>query len=65
VGNLVQTLLQIAYFYNPFVWFANWMIRRVREQAVDEAVQVLLRKVISISGGIIENREIRFRQARN
>jgi endo-1,4-beta-xylanase len=40
--NLVQTLLQIAYFYNPFIWLANWMIRRVREQAVDEAVQVSL-----------------------
>lgn len=40
--NLVQTLLQIVYFYNPFIWLANWMIRRVREQAVDEAVQVSL-----------------------
>ncbi|MGD0571543.1 MAG: endo-1,4-beta-xylanase [Sedimentisphaerales bacterium] len=40
--NLVQTLLQIVYFYNPFIWLANWMIRRVREQAVDEAVQVAL-----------------------
>jgi endo-1,4-beta-xylanase len=40
--NLLQTLLQIAYFYNPFIWLANWMIRRIREQAVDEAVQVAL-----------------------
>jgi beta-lactamase regulating signal transducer with metallopeptidase domain len=40
--NLVQTLLQIVYFYNPLLWLANWMIRRVREQAVDEAVQVAL-----------------------
>jgi endo-1,4-beta-xylanase len=40
--NLIQTLLQIVYFYNPFIWLANWMIRRVREQAVDEAVQVAL-----------------------
>jgi len=40
--NLVQTLLQIVYFYNPFVWLANAMIRRIREQAVDEAVQVAL-----------------------
>jgi endo-1,4-beta-xylanase len=40
--NLVQTLLQIVYFYNPFIWLANWMIRRIREQAVDEAVQVAL-----------------------
>jgi hypothetical protein len=38
----VQTLLQIVYFYNPLLWLANWAIRRVREQAVDEAVQVTL-----------------------
>jgi beta-lactamase regulating signal transducer with metallopeptidase domain len=40
--NLFQTLLQIIYFYNPFLWLANAVIRRVREQAVDEAVQVTL-----------------------
>jgi bla regulator protein BlaR1 len=40
--NLIQTVLQIAYFYNPLLWVANWVIRRVREQAVDEAVQVAL-----------------------
>ncbi len=36
--NLIQTILQIFYFYNPFVWAANAYIRRVREQAVDEMV---------------------------
>jgi len=36
--NLAQTILQIIYFYNPFVWLANSMMRRVREQAVDEKV---------------------------
>ena len=36
--NLFQTILQIFYFYNPFVWAANAYIRRVREQAVDEMV---------------------------
>lgn len=40
--NLVQTLLQIIYFYNPFVWLANGCIRRVREQANDERVLVYL-----------------------
>lgn len=40
--NLFQTLLQIVYFYNPFLWLANAIIRRIREQAVDEAVQVAL-----------------------
>ena len=40
--NFFQTLLQIIYFYNPLLWVANTIIRRVREQAVDEAVQVAL-----------------------
>lgn len=40
--NLVQTLLQIVYFYNPLLWVANFVIRRVREQAVDEAVLVAM-----------------------
>lgn len=40
--NTVQTLLQVIYFYNPLLWFANAIIRRVREQAVDEAVMVAM-----------------------
>ncbi|MFA5239341.1 MAG: M56 family metallopeptidase [Phycisphaerae bacterium] len=40
--NLAQTILQIIYFYNPLLWLANSVIRRVREQAVDEAVQVAM-----------------------
>jgi len=40
--NLVQTLLQIVYFYNPLLWLTNACIRRVREQAVDETVQAAL-----------------------
>ncbi len=40
--NLFQTVLQIAYFYNPLLWLANAMVRRVREQAVDEMVLVTL-----------------------
>ncbi|MHC4498769.1 MAG: M56 family metallopeptidase [Planctomycetota bacterium] len=40
--NLVQTVLQIIYFYNPLLWFANSIIRRVREQAVDETVLVAM-----------------------
>ena len=40
--NLVQALLQIAYFYNPLLWVANAVIRRTREQAVDEMVLVAM-----------------------
>ncbi len=40
--NLIQTLLQIVYFYSPLLWLANAMIRRAREQAVDEAVLVAM-----------------------
>ena len=40
--NLAQACLQIAYFYNPLLWLANAAIRRIREQAVDEAVLVAM-----------------------
>ncbi len=40
--NSLQTVLQAAYFYNPLVWLANAIVRRVREQAVDEMVLVAL-----------------------
>jgi hypothetical protein len=40
--NTVQTALQIIYLYNPFLWLANAIIRRVREQAVDEIVLVAM-----------------------
>ncbi|MHC4168286.1 MAG: M56 family metallopeptidase, partial [Planctomycetota bacterium] len=40
--NFAQTLLQIFYFYNPLLWLANVMIRRAREQAVDEMVLVAM-----------------------
>src|SRR5580704_3164031 len=38
--NLLQTVLQIVYFYNPAVWFANAVLRRLREEAVDDAVLI-------------------------
>ena len=41
--NLLQTICQIVYFYNPFIWIANTLIRRAREQAVDEVVLVTLK----------------------
>jgi beta-lactamase regulating signal transducer with metallopeptidase domain len=40
--NLIQALQQIAYFYNPLLWMANTVIRRTREQAVDEMVLVAM-----------------------
>jgi len=40
--NLAQTFLQIIYFYNPMLWLANAIIRRIREQAVDEMVLVAM-----------------------
>ncbi len=40
--NLAQTVLQIIYFYNPLLWLANCVIRRGREQAVDEMVLVAM-----------------------
>ncbi len=41
--NCAQTLLQIAYWWHPLLWLANARIRRLREEAVDDAVMVALR----------------------
>ncbi len=36
--NLGQNVVQVLYFYNPFLWVANWVIRRLRDEAADETV---------------------------
>lgn len=36
--NMFQNVVQVLYFYNPFFWLANAVIRRLREQAADETV---------------------------
>ena len=36
----LQKLLQIAYFFNPVVWVANWAIDLLREYACDDAALV-------------------------
>ncbi len=59
--NLLQTMLQIVYFYNPLVWIANAMIRRAREQAVDEIVLVTLKpETNSYSNTLIDIAEMAF-----
>jgi type II secretory pathway component GspD/PulD (secretin)/beta-lactamase regulating signal transducer with metallopeptidase domain len=40
--NCAQALLQVAYWWHPLLWFANARIRRVREEAVDDAVMLAL-----------------------
>ncbi|HOX59575.1 MAG TPA: M56 family metallopeptidase [Candidatus Paceibacterota bacterium] len=40
--NCLQTLLQIVYWWHPLLWVANARIRRVREEAVDDAVMLAL-----------------------
>jgi beta-lactamase regulating signal transducer with metallopeptidase domain/tetratricopeptide (TPR) repeat protein len=41
--NFLQALVQIVYWWHPLVWVANARIRRVREEAVDDAVMLALR----------------------
>ncbi|HEY3763101.1 MAG TPA: M56 family metallopeptidase [Verrucomicrobiae bacterium] len=41
--NCAQTFLQIAYWWHPLLWLANARIRRLREEAVDDAVMLALR----------------------
>ena len=38
----VLTLVQIVYFFHPCVWFARRQLRRLREQACDEATVAVL-----------------------
>ena len=40
--NSIQAIVQIIYIYNPLLWVANAIIRKVREQAVDEIVLVAM-----------------------
>lgn len=40
--NFFQTLLLVAYFFHPLLWLAHAVVRRLREQAVDETVLVAL-----------------------
>jgi len=59
--NLLQTILQIVYFYNPLVWIANAVVCRVREQAVDEMVLVTLKpETNSYSNMLIDIAEMAF-----
>jgi beta-lactamase regulating signal transducer with metallopeptidase domain/Leucine-rich repeat (LRR) protein len=59
--NYLQTLLQIFYFYNPLLWIANIIVRRIREQAVDETVMVYLgQKADTYSSTLVDIAEIAF-----
>lgn len=59
--NFLQTLLQIAYFYNPLLWFANAVVRSIREKAVDEMVLTTLGdEAGSYSSTLIDIAEIAF-----
>ena len=40
--NCAQAVLQILYWWHPLVWAANGRMRRLREEAVDDAVMVAL-----------------------
>src|SRR5262249_41800786 len=40
--NCFQSLLQIVFWWHPFLWFANARIRSVREEVVDDSVRLAL-----------------------
>lgn len=62
--NFAQTLLQVVYFYNPLVWLAGVIVRRIREQAVDEMVLVALgAEAKSYSRTLIDIAEMTFFRA--
>ena len=37
--NLAQNVVQVLYFYNPFLWAIGAVMRRLRDEAADEAVR--------------------------
>ncbi len=41
--NCARALIQIVYWWHPLLWLANARIRRLREEAVDDAVMLALR----------------------
>lgn len=41
--NCAQAVLQVVYWWHPLLWLANARIRRLREEAVDDAVMLALR----------------------
>jgi beta-lactamase regulating signal transducer with metallopeptidase domain/TolA-binding protein len=59
--SFIQTILQIAYFYNPLLWLANAVVRGIREKAVDEMVLTKLGdEADSYSTTLIDIAEIAF-----
>jgi len=40
--NFAQSLILIFYFYNPLVWIIGFVIRKIREQAVNEKVRAVM-----------------------
>ncbi|MFC1760969.1 M56 family metallopeptidase [Planctomycetota bacterium] len=61
--NLVQSLLQIVYFFHPLVWVANRITGRVRELAVDEAVLATFNlKVNHYTGTLIDIAEMAYKK---
>src|SRR5262249_2718560 len=40
--NCAQALLQVLYWWHPLLWLTNARIRRLREEAVDDAVMLVL-----------------------
>jgi beta-lactamase regulating signal transducer with metallopeptidase domain len=34
--NFLQMILQAVFFFHPLVWYANWKIRKIREEVCDD-----------------------------
>lgn len=37
--NLIQNIVHVLYFFNPFLWVAGAVLRRLRDEAADETVR--------------------------
>jgi beta-lactamase regulating signal transducer with metallopeptidase domain len=61
--NCAQALFQIVYWWHPLLWLANARIRRLREEAVDDAVMLALRdKAETYAPTLLEVAKLAFRR---
>ncbi|HEX6892658.1 MAG TPA: M56 family metallopeptidase, partial [Chryseolinea sp.] len=61
--NLLQSLLEAVYFFNPFVWIISGIIKREREHCCDDAVIALHGNPLAYARALTALEEVRLSRA--
>ncbi|HMG91693.1 MAG TPA: M56 family metallopeptidase [Chryseolinea sp.] len=61
--NLLQSLLEAVYFFNPFVWMISGIIKREREHCCDDAVIALHGNPLAYAHALTALEEVRLSRA--